>query len=71
MRSRKAAEGIRLLRQAYELDENNPLARAVLANALVEQAQAVVESDWREAEKLAKEAFELNPATRWRRRCAL
>ena len=57
----KSAEGIRLLRQAYELDENNPLARAVLANTLVEQAQAQVESDWREAEKLAKEAFDLNP----------
>ena len=58
----KPAEGIRLLRQAYELDENNPLARAVLANTLIEEAQAHVESDWREAEKLAKEAFELNPA---------
>src|ERR1017187_3591440 len=58
----KAAEGIRLLRQAYELDENNPLARAVLANTLIEEAQTHVESDWREAEKLAKEAFELNPS---------
>jgi serine/threonine-protein kinase len=58
----KLAEGIRLLRRGYELDENNPLARAVLANTLVEEAQAQVESDWREAEKLAKEAFELNPA---------
>lgn len=58
----KSAEGIRLLRQACELDEKNPLARAVLANALVEQSQALVESDWREAEKLAKEAFALNPS---------
>jgi len=58
----KTAEGIRLLRQAYELDENNSLARAVLANTLVEQAQTLVESDWREAEKLSKEAFELNPS---------
>jgi len=57
----KPAEGIRLLRQAYELDENNTLSRAVLANTLVEEAQAHVESDWREAEKLAKEAFDLNP----------
>ncbi len=57
----KSAEGIRLLRQAYELDENNSLARAVLANTLVEQAQAQIETDWHEAEKLAKEAFELNP----------
>ena len=58
----KTAEGIRLLRQAYELDENNSLARAVLANTLVEHAQTLVESDWREAEKLSKEAFDLNPS---------
>ena len=58
----KTADGIRLLRQAYELDENNALARAVLANTLVEQAQTLVETDWREAEKLSKEAFELNPS---------
>jgi tetratricopeptide (TPR) repeat protein len=58
----KTDDGVRLLRQAYELDENNPLARAVLANTLIEQAQSLVESDWREAEKVAKEAFDLNPA---------
>ena len=58
----KSAEGIKLLRQAYELDENNSLARAVLANALVEQAHATVEGDWREAEKLAREALDLNPS---------
>jgi eukaryotic-like serine/threonine-protein kinase len=58
---RKSGEGIKLLRRAYELDENNSLARAVLANALVEQAHSMVESDWREAEKLAREALDLNP----------
>lgn len=58
----KSAEGMPLLRQAYDLDENDPLVRAVLANALVEQAQALVESDWHEAEKLAKEACDLNPS---------
>jgi hypothetical protein len=57
----KSAEGLQLLREAYELDENNSLSRAVLANALVEQAHATVESDWREAEKLAREALDLNP----------
>ncbi|MFZ0293912.1 MAG: protein kinase, partial [Candidatus Sulfotelmatobacter sp.] len=56
------ADGIKLLRDAYELDENNSLARAVLANALVEQAHSTVDTDWREAEKLAKEALDLNPA---------
>ncbi|MGO8793902.1 MAG: protein kinase domain-containing protein [Candidatus Sulfotelmatobacter sp.] len=58
----KSPEGIQLLRQAYELDENNSLARAVLANALVEEARAKVDLDWRDAEKMAREALDLNPA---------
>lgn len=58
----KSAAGIQLLREAYELDENNPLARAILANALVEHAHSIVETDWREAETLAKQALDLNPA---------
>ncbi len=57
----KPVDGIKLLREAYELDENNPISRAVLANALVEHAHSTVESDWREAEKLAREALDLNP----------
>jgi serine/threonine-protein kinase len=60
--TQKPDDGIKLLRQAYELDENNSLARAVLANTLVELAHATVERDWREAEKLAREALDLNPA---------
>jgi eukaryotic-like serine/threonine-protein kinase len=57
----KAAEGIPILRKAFELDENSSVSRAVLANALVEHARSLVEADWREAESLAKEAFHLNP----------
>ena len=57
----KSSDGIKLLRQAYELDESNSLARAVLANTLAEQARSIVESDWREAENLAREALDLNP----------
>lgn len=59
---RQFDEGIKLLRQAYELDENNPLTRAVLSNALVEQAHLMVESNWQEAEELARQAQDLNPA---------
>jgi len=59
---KKSAEGIPLLRRAYELDENDPLSRAVLANVLIEQAQAVVETDWREAERLSKEGLDLSPS---------
>ena len=56
------AEGIKLLKEAYELDEHNPLTRAVFSNALVEQARLVAESDWQEADRLAQQAFDLNPS---------
>jgi tetratricopeptide (TPR) repeat protein len=59
---RKSAEAIQLLRKAYELDKRNSLARAILANALVEHAQSVVETDWLEAETLTNQALALNPA---------
>ena len=59
---RKSAEAIQLLRKAYDLDQNNSLARAILANALVEHAQSIVETDWLEAETLANQALKVNPA---------
>jgi hypothetical protein len=59
---RKSGEAIQLLREAYELDKSNSLARAILANALVEHAQSVVESDWLKAETLTNQALALNPA---------
>jgi len=59
---RKSADAIQLLREAYELDKNNSLARAILANALVEHAHSMVETDWWEAATLAKQALDLNPA---------
>jgi len=58
----KSAEAIQVLRKAYELDKNNSLARAILANALVEHAHSIVETDWLEAEKLSNQALALNPA---------
>jgi tetratricopeptide (TPR) repeat protein len=59
---RKSAEAIQLLREAYALDKNNALARAILANALVEHAHSLVETDWLEAETLTNQALNLNPA---------
>jgi len=59
---RKSTEAIQLLRKAYELDKRNSLARSILANALVEQAHSVVETDWLEAETLTNQALALNPA---------
>ena len=59
---RKPAEAIRLLRKAYELDKRNSLARAILANALVEHAHSILETDWLKAETLTNQALALNPA---------
>lgn len=59
---RKSADAIQLLRKAYELDKTNSLARSILANALVEHANSIVEAEWWGAESLAKEALTLNPA---------
>lgn len=59
---RKSAEAIQLLRKAYELDKRNSLARAILANALVEHAHSIIETDWLEAETLANQALALNPS---------
>ena len=58
----KSADAIQLLRKAYDLDKNNSLARSILANALVEHAHSMVETDWLEAEKLSNQALALNPA---------
>lgn len=58
----KSTEAIQLLSKAYELDKNNALARTILANALVEHAHSIVESNWLEAQKLANKALNLNPA---------
>jgi serine/threonine-protein kinase len=57
----RAVEGIKLLRKAYELDEHNALTRAVLSNALVEQARLIAQSNWQEADHLARQADDLNP----------
>ncbi|MGH9497305.1 MAG: hypothetical protein ACRD3B_20075, partial [Candidatus Sulfotelmatobacter sp.] len=58
----KSTEALQLLRQAYELDKKNSLARAILANALVEHAHSFVETDWLEAERLTNQALAVNPA---------
>lgn len=59
---RKPVEAIQLLRLAYELDKSNSLARSILANALVEHAQSLIETDWLKAETLTNQALALNPA---------
>jgi tetratricopeptide (TPR) repeat protein len=55
------SEGIRLLRQAYELDKGNQMARSALCCALVARAQRLVEVDWKVAEDLLQQALEIDP----------
>ncbi len=61
--TQKSAEGIRAAAPGIRTGrEQSSRARGAGQCTLIEQAQALVESDWREAEKLAKEAFDLNPS---------
>lgn len=54
-------EGIQRLRQAFEVDEHNPISRAVLSDALVEQARLLLDNDWKAAEGFVQQALDLNP----------
>jgi tetratricopeptide (TPR) repeat protein len=55
-------EGIALLRQAHALVKNSPVVTSVLANALLEQAQSVMDQDASQAEILVQEAVTLSPS---------
>ena len=56
----RSDEGIEKLRKARELDDRNPVIRAVLLDTLLEQARAVLETDWHAAEELTTQALELD-----------
>ncbi|MEB2361550.1 MAG: protein kinase [Bryobacterales bacterium] len=59
---RQFAEGLQAFRKASGLNPRDPIIRASLLNALVEQARSVLNHDWRAAEPLVQEALEMDPA---------
>ncbi len=61
---KRVAEGLDALARAHQLDDRNPVIRAILVNALVEQGRALVDTDWRVAEPLIHKALDLDPANR-------
>jgi len=54
-------EGLETLRKARCQDERNSAVQQALLDGLVQRAQTVLESDWRAAEPLLREALELDP----------
>jgi serine/threonine protein kinase len=54
-------EGIETLERARQLDERNPVIRAILIDTLLDRARAVLDSDWQASERLAGRALELDP----------
>ena len=50
-------DGTEKLRRALELDDHNPAIAQALANALVEEARELMETDWRPAEHLVEQAL--------------
>ena len=65
--AQEAAEGgrleqsIELLREARRMDPRNMIIRTVLVNSLLERGRRVVDTDWRTADGLVREALELEP----------
>ena len=55
---------IEKLRSARELDRTNQLVPAQLASTLIEEARVAIYHDWRAAQALIEEVFELNPGDR-------
>jgi eukaryotic-like serine/threonine-protein kinase len=58
--NRNFAEGLEGLRKAASLDARNAVILAALANALVDAARTVLDSDWRAAELLIEEALTID-----------
>jgi serine/threonine protein kinase len=54
-------EAFAVLRKARQIDPRNSVVRAVLVDALLQRARAVIEADANAAEELVKEALELDP----------
>ncbi len=55
-------EAMATLQKAYALDDRNPAARAALLSALWERATAVINANPGEAERLLRQALEIEPA---------
>lgn len=53
--------GLRALQQARAFDESNPQIRASAIDILVKQARALMDRDWRGADRLVREAARLEP----------
>ena len=54
-------EGLKPLRKAREQDPLNPEIQQALVGTLVGRAQAILETDWRSAEDLLRQALDLEP----------
>jgi serine/threonine-protein kinase len=58
---RRFAEAIEVLRKAHAMDQNNQVIRTFLLETMLDQARAVIDTDWRSAEALSQQALDLDP----------
>ncbi len=58
---RQFAEAIEVLGKAHALDENNQVIRTFLLETMLDQARAIVDTDWRSAEALSQQALDMDP----------
>ena len=55
-------EGLDIMRQAYHVDEGNSVIRAVMVDALVQRARALLDSDWPSADRIIGQLNDLDPS---------
>lgn len=59
----RESEALATLQEGYQLDDQNVDLRDALVQVLLDQARARLESDWRGAEDLLKQALEIDPGS--------
>jgi serine/threonine-protein kinase len=58
---RRFGEAIEVLLKAHAMDQNNQVIRTFLLETMLDQARAVIDTDWRSAEALSQQALDLDP----------
>lgn len=58
---RQFAEAVEVLGKAHALDQNNKVIRTFLLETVLDQARAVIDTDWRLAEALSQQALDMDP----------
>lgn len=58
--AKQVDQGMEVLTRAHQLEDRDPVIRAVLVNTLAEHARSLVDTDWRAAEPFIQKALDMD-----------